>query len=566
MLPFDISLLPTLISIIAGSYFFQGRLLRYLQYFQQEEYKAFRFLNWYWHKTAFDKRGTFAALFIYLALLVSKNGGFWLSAIICFLGLALLCYIRNIEGDPKTTGKITLKMTTRAERIYHTALIIYFIVLIVLCLTLSSYHLLADVPLIWLCQIALIQFCPFSLLLANAILSHKENNIQTKFADEAKYKFARMKPFTIGITGSYGKTSTKMILGEILNSLIPSFYPGKSINTYMGITREIREKLEPYHKQAIIEMGAYQQGSISKLCSLTPPNAGIVTAVGEMHLERFGSLESLYQAKSELAKAIPNDGILVVNGDYDLCRKMALENPKKTIVLYGLDKSKGNLDAYMHDIKPIDKGTSFIIDWQAQSYHGTTKLIGKHMLSNLLAAFSMACTLGFNPNYVLATITNIKPEKNRLEPETVPISSLINTANGKYTATKSGSILRLNDAFNSNPVGFSTALDVLADSPGKRKILVTPGMIELGEKQESENQKAAKKASSVCDFVLIVGDTNKSALVAGLKEGNMDSNKFKFFAYMKDALNFLGADYCEDKDVVLIENDLPDLYEANPKF
>lgn len=284
-----------------------------------------------------------------------------------------------------------------------------------------------------------------------------------------------------------------------------------------------------------------------------------------MHLERFGDLETLYQAKSELAQAIPADGILVCNGDYETCRRMAKENPKRITLLYGLDKSKGQLDAYMYDLVTTEKGTCFKIEFKGQTYDGFTKLLSKPLLSNALGAFTMAAALGCAPEVALAAIRNVKTEKNRLEPVRTTLGALAPLSNGNQD--KAGvPILRLNDAFNSNPVGFAAALEVLSQLPKGRKILVTPGMVELGERQEQENARLAKQAASICDMVIVVGETNQSALVNGLKEGAMPTEKYQTRTSMKEALQYLATSYCQEDDVILIENDLPDLYESIPKF
>ncbi|HEY9714162.1 MAG TPA: Mur ligase family protein, partial [Chroococcales cyanobacterium] len=354
-------------------------------------------------------------------------------------------------------------------------------------------------------------------------------------------------------------------LTEILNSVAPTFTTPRSINSYMGVTREIRERMKPHHQYAIIEMGAYHTGSIKRMCSLTPPQAGIVTAVGEMHLERFGSTENVYLAKSELPQSVPKEGILVVNGDYDYARKMAEVERKDQTYIYGMDESKGALDALMFDMQAMDKGTEFSIRWKDKIYRGFTPLLGKPMLSNALASFTMAAALGLNPELILAVLRNVKTESNRLELARASIASMKQAANNGKPA-REGMVMRLNDAFNSNPQGFKGALEVLQQVKGARKVLVTPGMIELGERQFAENRAAAERAAGICDQVVLVGKTNRDALLEGLKSGGLPPEKFVAVDSMKDAFTFLAEEYCQDGDVVLIENDLPDLYESTPVF
>jgi UDP-N-acetylmuramoyl-tripeptide--D-alanyl-D-alanine ligase len=544
--------------------FFEKRGMRYLQYFQQQEYEGKRFIDWIVEKHAFDKKGSLTALFcgglsaFYLS--VDDRGSFLTSVFAC---MAMLRLARQ-EEDPTGTGKITLKMTERAKRIFRLAMWLYVAATLLLAVIVWITAGASKLPVFLFASIVLIQSQPLFLVLANQILSGKEKELQENFANEARSIIKSVKPKIIGITGSYGKTSTKVILADILSTVGATFSTPRSINSYMGMTREIRERMRPGHRFAVVEMGAYYLGSIKRMCTLTPPDAAIITAIGGMHLERFGSHENVFRAKSELAQAVPSDGILVVNGDSEYCRRAAQENPKRITRLYGLDKNSGHLDAYMHDIQATADGTHFTIDYEGESYKGFTKLLGKPMLSNILASFTMAVSLGMNPHLVIAAIRHVKTESNRLEPvKTTPASFV---AAGSAKPIRQGRVLRLNDAYNSNPVGFAAALEVLSQQQNGRRVLVTPGMVELGEKQFEENKKAAQIAAGVCDMVAIVGSTNKQALMDGLSQGGMPSEKIKEFDKMSEAFSFLGHDYCQDGDTVLIENDLPDLYETVPVF
>ncbi|MDZ4835916.1 MAG: UDP-N-acetylmuramoyl-tripeptide--D-alanyl-D-alanine ligase [Candidatus Melainabacteria bacterium] len=566
----------TIVLFVVGSlvnlYFYYRRSLRYLKYFQQEDYTGKRFFNWLKEKKAFDRKGSNICVgMVFFTMVLNfllPSMSTIIVQVLSAIALAMLILTVRGEEDPRTTGKIKLKMTARSKRIYYLSMALYVVALIAtnlgwyLYISRESKELLALA--FWVNQFLLIRSQPLFLILANSLLQPYETGLQEGFANEARALIKKHGPIVIGITGSYGKTSTKIILREILGSIAPTFVPPGSINSYMGVTREIREKLQPAHKYAVIEMGAYYIGSIRRMCTLTPPQAAIITAIGIMHLERFGGQDSVLKAKSELAQAVPADGILVVNGDDPNCRLMAAENPKKTVLYYGWDESNGHLDAKIYDITATDKGSNFKIRWQDQEYEGFTQLLGKPLLSNALASFTLACALGIAPQTVISAMRNVRTENNRLEPVRVPISSLRVKENGNgHVAT--GEVLRLNDAYNSNPIGFAAALEVLGQVSGNRKILVTPGMIELGDRQDLENKLVATKAASVCDLVLVVGDTNKKALTDGLKEGGLDAQKLKEFDDMHTALTYL-SEFCADGDVVLIENDLGDLYEGEVSF
>ncbi len=522
--------------LFAGAAAFCGkRLLRYLQYFQQEEYDNARFLDWLRAKRAWDRRGTGLCAGAFIIALLFPNLAA-LAAAAAFGALAVA------EEDPRRSGKITLKLTQRAKRILGVAAGLSFFALAIL------FSFAASRFSFWLGLAAVIQLQPGALMLAKRLLQFDEDARQKRFLAEAKENLARVNPFVIAITGSYGKTTTKAFLGKLLEtSLGPTFWPPKSVNTPMGITRELRETLKPGHTYAVIEMGAYRQGSIARLCELTPPAAAIVTAVGVMHLERFGSAENVYAAKSELPSRVPSDGILVCNGDNPGSRRMAGEFKKAKTFLYGLDRSAGPLDAVADNVKITPEGSSFTIHWQGRSYNAFTKLHGTPALSNILASFTMAAALGADPEYLVGAVRGLEPFDNRLE------------------VRRAGDGLQINDAYNSNPDGFLAALEVLRELPGKKKILMTPGMIELGNLQYEENKRVAAAAGKICDRVIFVGETNRAAFLEGLREAGFPEGSFLYAADRDEAFRRL-AEVREAGDIVLLENDLPDLYEGDVAF
>jgi UDP-N-acetylmuramoyl-tripeptide--D-alanyl-D-alanine ligase len=540
-------LLLVLIISVSVMLFYVRRSLRYLQFFQQEEYNSSRFVNWWFEKRAFDTRGSLVALVVGgLGLAVAEN--FLATLGLCIVGSLVLVAASWTEDDPRKVGKIKLNMTDRLRAIYQLSIGLYAAVVvgILWLITALGYGV---APILWLASVTLIQSAPVWLMLANAILWPNESKKQQAFLSEAKEILADYDPYVIGITGSYGKTSTKAILGSLLEAIEPTFWTPGSINTEMGITRQVRENLKRQQRLAIIEMGAYQIGSVAKLCRLTPPDAGLVTAVGVMHLERFGGIENIYKAKCELPQAIDPTGLLVCNGDNSGARKMAGEYPKATTILYGLEPELGHLDCWMSDIVATMDGTTFNLHWHNEVYAGFTKLLGVPMLSNLVGAFAMCCALDKNPEYVIAAIRSIEPANNRLN------------------LRKNGDGFILDDSYNSNPIGFASALEVLEGLPGGRKILMTPGMVELGDLQAAENRQVALKAAEVCDLVIVVGDTNKQDLLTGLKEGGLSEDKILTFDNRDKALaHLMSKEFKKPADMILIENDLPDLYEAEVKF
>lgn len=514
------------------------RSLHYLRYFQQEDYRPQRFLKWLYEKKIYDTSITFLLL---ITCFIHKGFDAYYGVI--FLVVSLFVMYR--EGDPRKEGKLRLNLTERAKNILIASVAILWAVNI----SLAAFTFFVGAPLLYLIGlIFLVQLIPIYMIAGHYTVLPFEMRKQQRYIDEAKQVLVKTSPYIIGITGSYGKTSTKDALGRILQvSLGPTFWPPKGINALMGITREIRSQMKPGYQYAVIEMGAYGRGSIQRICELTPPQAAIITCVGEAHLERFGDAETIYLAKSELAQAVPSDGILVCNGDNEGTRRIASQFAKKTTLLYGFEAEKGHLDCWISKCKTTSEGTQFEIQWKGKNYQGETPLFGKPALSNVVASFTMACALGADPDYVLAVIKNLMPVENRLQVQ------------------KTDEVTFLHDANNSNPIGFSAALEVMKALPGNRRILMTPGMIELGPKQEIENTNAGKLAAQNCDLALIVGPTNQKALVKGLIEGGMPQERIILCATRDKAFAELRSLQMKH-DVILIENDLPDLYEKLPCF
>lgn len=508
-----------------GVFYHSKRVMFYLQILQQEDYDTSRFFDWCKKNKAIDVRGLIG--FIFLLFINKILGGLLVLGIIYFF------------QDPCKDAKLPLKKTKRAMRIYYTYL-----------------GLMGALNLIFCCNSIFLLFLvlssPLILMASVKFLESEELNRQAQYVENAKNIYDSINPFTIGITGSFGKTSVKHILGPICQvTLGNTLWTKGGVNTIMGITQEIQDRFFYGLSYSVMEMGAYKRGSIAKVCELVKPKAAIITAVGECHLERFKTQETILKAKSELAISLPDEGILVVNGDNQGARKIGEMYPKNTTLFYGLSKSEDKkLDAYYKEYSYDKYGMKFIISFKGADYPGYTKMLGNASLSNILAAFTMSCALGADPSYVLATICHLEPFNNRLQLE---ITS---------------DVVFLHDAYNSNPQGFESALDVLKNleltNPSGRRILMTPGMIELGEKQFEHNKSIAIMASKICDVVIFVGNTNKNAWMEGL-QGNKKNINVLYFQNRDEAFKEFHQ-MRKNGDILLIENDLTDIYETPWRF
>ncbi|MGC4081369.1 MAG: Mur ligase family protein [Vicinamibacterales bacterium] len=292
---------------------------------------------------------------------------FWVSTLSAFLFLvepftavALFTMgaivLGQVQPDPRASGKITLKLTWRARRVLAVAMLFAISGFVLLTRLFVDGEVRA--PLV--AASFMFALLPLTLIIANLVLTPYERATQRGYYLEATAQLARVQPFVVGITGSYGKSSSKAMLAHLLQFHAPTLAASGSINTVMGVTRHIREDLVPGHRFMVVEMGAYAVGSIARLCALTPPAAGLVTAVGDMHLERFGSTETIYQAKNELAQALPPGGVLVCNADSPNALRIARANTQCRVLLYG-ETFSGDLDTRVEQMRFTKEGTHFVL-------------------------------------------------------------------------------------------------------------------------------------------------------------------------------------------------------------
>lgn len=411
----------------------------------------------------------------------------------------------------------------------------------------------------------MVQALPLLLALGNLCLVPYESGVQKQFYQEARQKLEEINPTVIAITGSYGKTSVKHILGHILKMSAPSIMTPGSVNTLMGITRIIREQLEPQHKYFIVEMGAYGPGSIASLCHLTPPHYGIISAIGHAHYERFKTLETVVQAKYELADSVLSRGGTMIVHEKTLkyahsqnIRNRAMDHfivcgePMRTAQPKNAQEYSylAPDDLRIQSVEQTPKGLCVKIKWKDESYTLRAPLYGVHHGHNIALAFACAMALGMEEKDIKSALAKMPQIRHRLE----------------VKAQVDGSII-IDDAFNSNPPGFRSALHVLdvlakdqkAQNGQGRGILVTPGIVELGNAHDEVHKTIGALAASVCDIAIVVNPARIPTFLEGLKEAKTKTLIMEFDTFAQ-AQSWL----MENKkagDVILLENDLPDIYE-----
>lgn len=382
-------------------------------------------------------------------------------------------------------------------------------------------------------------------MLANIVNVPIEKCVRNYYINDAK-EILKQRPDLkiIGITGSYGKTSMKFYLQTLLQAKYDVLVTPESYNTPMGIVKTIRESLLPTHDIFICEMGARYVGEIKEICDIVHPDLGIITSIGPAHLETFVSLENIQKTKFELADALPENSCIILNGDSELVvkeeerrRKVGIRTDLKT-VFYGTKTCFTDISFMADNITASSAGTSFACN--GVDFH--TKLVGEHNVVNIVGTIACANTLGVDLNTLKIPVRRIMPVPHRLE------------------LKKHGNITILDDAFNSNPAGSKAAVETLALFDGIR-ILITPGMVELGDRELEYNEQFGKIAAKCCDYILLVGKKRAEVIKIGALSAGFAEKNISVFPSFNDAYNFaLTIGSKEEQKIILIENDLPDNY------
>lgn len=507
-----------------------------IQMLQQNSYRTDRYWRWLNGNKMTAWRLVDVAL---LLLLFSTLLNPVLSAIIA----AVVLIIKTVMLLRRKYKK-PLVFTNRVKRIYSvTAVLALAIYAAAIVLAYSADMKLYTGGQVSLGVLLVVSIFSYAIVtLALWILAPVEKAINKRYYNDAARILASMPDMKIiGITGSYGKTSTKHYLYRILSEQFDVLMTPGSYNTPMGVIRTVREMMKPYNEIFICEMGAKQVGDIKEICDLVHPSIGIVTAVGPMHLESFKTIENVQATKFELVDALPADGLALVNNDFEYCANREVTNVP--VIRYAVSSPDG-AQFTAKDIKYSHSGTTFTVEGpDGFSLELTTKLVGECNISNLLAAVAVALHLGMKPESIKYAVAQIEQVEHRL--------------NMKRTA---GGVTIIDDAFNSNPTGSRMAVDVISQFTGGKRIIVTPGMIELGEKQFDLNRQLGEHIGKNVDIAIVVGEYNRKALTEGIMSTGFDESKLIEAASFQEAQKHL-ATILAAGDVVLYENDLPDTFK-----
>ena len=414
--------------------------------------------------------------------------------------------------------------------------ITYCIIAILLLLSIVGVYYLSNLKYISVIYVTLSLYKLVSIvimLIGNIIAQPLLKLFNLRYINEAKRIIkSNNKMKIIGITGSYGKTSTKNIVSALLEEKYITVMTPKSYNTTLGVVKTIREQIKPYTEVFICEMGAARLGEIQEICEIAKPDISVITSIGPQHLESFKTIENIIKTKFELYDSVnKNGGITFLNYDNEY---LAKQNKSNTLA-YGINNEKLDYNAY--NLKSSSQGLSFSIN----NVDFKTKLIGRHNIVNITGAIAVANYLEIPLDRLVPRVREFKSVEHRLQ------------------LISKGNLNIIDDAYNSNPVSSKSAIDTLSEFDGT-KIIVTPGLIELGGDEEKYNFEFGEYMCDVCDYIFLVNSTISKYVLNGINSKKYNNDKIFMVNSPQEAVMQITNFGLNDKITVLLENDLPDNY------
>ncbi|MBQ3391691.1 MAG: UDP-N-acetylmuramoyl-tripeptide--D-alanyl-D-alanine ligase [Clostridia bacterium] len=506
-----------------------ARSRRYFHMLQLNSYRNERYVGWL--KKNPDSKRALLGIAAGCIVLTALPGGPLAAAAVCLLFLAAAFVVLRTKRQEKKPFVVT----DRVKRQFFAA---GLLLILLLAAALLGFYIS---PVAGLALTALLAVLPLPVRLppsANRLMAGKERRIADSFIRSAAQKLRSQTEMTVvGVTGSYGKTSVKYILTELLSEKFNTLMTPESYNTPMGVVRTVNERLRPQHQVFVCEMGARQVGDVREICDIVKPTYGVITSVGIAHLETFKTTENIRKTKFELADALPEQGLAFLNFDSAPIASSGYSRPHLS---YGLTPG---LDCYSDEISVDERGTSFTLHYRdLPPLRLSTRLLGRHNVLNITGAAAVALTMGVPPTGIVVALRRLKPVPHRLE------------------LKGGGPALVIDDAYNANPEGAAEAVRVLGGFTDRLRILVTPGMVELGESEYAANREFGEAAASCCDEVVAVGRV-KDALLEGLQRGGFDPAHFHAVKNLREALALLPSLQTRPS-VILLENDLTDDLES----
>ena len=518
-------------------------ILFYLYLWQLKEYHIGRFLDHF--RTEKGKRLIFNSLNLLKILLIS--GFFIFPFYFPFILVAL--YTLEVAKALTDFFQKRLKKPVLTKK---TVFLILAALLLEILFIFANWFRLTPSFALWL-----LIFDIFTLAIASGItlifqpLVVLGRNQIIKKAKKKRDDFKNL--LVIGITGSYGKTSTKEFLATILSEKFKVLKTAEHQNSEVGVSLCILNDLKPEHEIFIVEMGAYNRGGIKLLCDIVKPKIGVLTGINEQHMATFGSLENIIKAKyelieslprseseSSLLRGLPENGLAIFNGDNDYCYEL-YKKTKKPKKVYSLQSTISNLpvDLYTSSIAVNREFLSFkVIDKNGESAIFKANLLGEQNISNILASAVCAKELGMTLEEITKACQKIESWQGGVE--------LKKGING----------LNIIDAtYSANPDGVISHIDYLKIWPGK-KVIIMPCLIELGKVSKRIHKEIGKKIGEVCDLSIITTREHFQEIGEGATEKGLKGENILFTENPKEIFEKI-KNFCSHGDVVLLESRMP---------
>lgn len=544
-----------------------GRQHRLLHLLQIEHYEGARLMLWLRRRNElFDARELgVVVLLVAAAIAACAAGAGWLCGVLLLLVTPLSAF--GI-ADWRRDAVKPLVLTGRAKRLLAVALAPPVLLVIAAVVVSVNAITTAGLAVLLVLGVSLLAGAPWTLLAANLALRPVQRAINRRYVQRARRSLREWAPLVVGITGSYGKTTTKFCVGAVLAADRPTLVTPESYNSFLGVIRTINERLRQSHRAFVVEMGMFRRGDIAELCELVHPRIGVITAIGPMHLERLGSIEQIAAAKGELLDALPSDGHFVTNAEDPRCLELAARatvpvtlfaiHDRESAVAAASDrvvaaqstppspKNTPAVKVIARDIQLAEGRTTFQLQLDgpdSPQIAVSAGLLGRHNVLNMLAAAAVGRVLEIEAARIAEALSRVQAPEHRLQP----------------IHNRRAGVVVIDDAYNSNPDGAASALEVLREHPAIRRLLVTPGMVELGELETQLNRRFGEHAGAVCDLVILVGPARTAPIAEGLAASSIDPASVHVVQDIAEATALL-ARVTRAGDVVLFENDLPDTY------
>ena len=391
--------------------------------------------------------------------------------------------------------KITLRILLLLLGFLIFGLRFYFLILRAMAEIIREWPL-ALFPAFTLALLILFLLTPILMGLLNGLLGLMLEPFYSLALLLAKKKLEKFKPLVIGITGSFGKTATKQIIKQILAVKFKVLATEQSINTPLGIAKTVLFKLKPDHQIFVVEMGAYKKGEIKQLAESVRPEIGLLTGINFQHQRLFGSQKKIIEEKYQLIKSLPKDGLALFNGENSICNDLAKTTKKVKVKIY---------------------------HFPVKDY--PTPLLGRFQQLNIQAALEVADYLRISRSEALKAVKKLKPSFLTLQLRKGWRNSRV-----------------LDNSYNSNPDGFEQALEILGQLSAKKKIVVTAGIIELGNQAEKIHRRLGRKISQTADQLILINNNFSPSIKKGADKKFVDKirvidDKVELKKYFEKVIN-----------------------------